>query len=371
VCPFVGEQVGGSERYVYNLSKVQSEKHDVHIYTTTRYLNRVGLSQSNGVTIHRFFTPAVVWNINPLSLMMRALTKSKSDVFHIHSYLYTTSNQAIIAKKLKNRKSLLQLHGGLGIPPYDIGLLKLAAKHFYDRTLGKFTIKNSDLVGSVSKSDIEYIKFHYAVPEGRLRYIPNMVDIDLFKPNTDSSSEEKTLLYLGDLEPWKGIGTLIKWIYAINRAHPDEFTIRFVGQGSCMKNLIHLREYLRKSGNGVSVEILGQKNHNVIPFLLRESSALVLPSYWEGLPTVVLEAMASGIPVISTPVGDVPHLIKHNKTGILIGRSLKSFRDAVQLVMNDSPQIRRIVGNARKLIEREYNPTKLLTSVNNVYSELC
>jgi hypothetical protein len=42
ICPFVGEQMGGSERYVWTLSKAQSREHDVHIYTTTKYLDRVG-----------------------------------------------------------------------------------------------------------------------------------------------------------------------------------------------------------------------------------------------------------------------------------------------------------------------------------------
>ena len=154
VCPFVGEQMGGSERYVINLSGMQSKNHDVHIFTTTKHPSRVGVSEINGVTIHRFYAPAVIWNVNPLTLMLRSLMKSQSDVFHIHSYIYFSSNQAIFAKILKRRKSLLQIHGGIGPPPYDVGLVKGTAKHIYDQTLGKLTILGSDIVASVSKTDI-------------------------------------------------------------------------------------------------------------------------------------------------------------------------------------------------------------------------
>ena len=60
ICPFVGEQMGGSERYVCNLSKQQSKDHDVHIYTTTQILEKVGTSHSDGITIHRFYSPKTV-----------------------------------------------------------------------------------------------------------------------------------------------------------------------------------------------------------------------------------------------------------------------------------------------------------------------
>ena len=88
VCPFVGEQMGGSERYVFNLSKAQSHKHDVHIYTTTKYANKVGTSITNGVNIHRIYSPIVIWNVNPMVFALRYFAKSMPDILHIHSHLY-------------------------------------------------------------------------------------------------------------------------------------------------------------------------------------------------------------------------------------------------------------------------------------------
>ena len=361
--------MGGSERYVCNLSKVQSKEHDVHVYTTTRYLDRVGTSLHEGVTIHRSYAPVTIWNINPLTFMLPALMKSESDVFHIHSYLYLTSNQAILAKLMKKRKSLLHLHGGVGIPPYQVSWPKLAAKKIYDSTLGKFTIKNSDFVASVSHSDLEKIALDYSVPKKRLRYIPNVVDTFKFKPREKSNHDEKTILYIGDLEPWKGIGSLISWIQNANWV-TNHFKLRIVGQGSYLTNLLAMQRKSRKTMNGISLEVLGPRNHCEIPRILNDSSALILPSYWEGLPTVVLEAMASGVPVISTRVGDVPQIIEHRKTGFLMDRSLFSFQKSINSVFDEESLIRRVVSNARKLVEREFCLAQVKHISDSVYTEV-
>ena len=313
---------------------------------------------------------ATIWNINTLTFMLPALTRSKSDIFHIHSYLYLTSNQAILAKIMNKRSALLHLHGGVGVPPYKVSRSKLAAKHFYDRSLGKFTIKNSDLIASVSKSDLEAISNQFNIGKKRLHYVPNMVDTDLFKPHVEGPSKNNTLLYLGDLEPWKGVGSLIKWIRKMNETHSQEVAIRFVGQGSYMQNLLNLEENLRKSDNGLSLEILGPKKHEEIPHILQNSSALILPSYWEGMPTVLLEAMACGVPTISTRVGDVPRLIEHGKTGFLIDRSFHSFRNAIDSVLDNNSHVRSIIHHARELVEREFSLINTERIVKDIYCEI-
>jgi len=369
ICPFVGEQMGGSERYVSTLSKHQSRNHDVHIYTTTQYCDRVGTHLHGGVTIHKSYAPITAWNINPLTFMVPALVKSKSDIFHIHSHLYLTSNQAILAKIMNNRKALLHLHGGIGTPPYKVSRTKLVAKRLYDRTVGKFTIKNSDIIASVSRSDLVRIATDYDIPRNKLHYIPNVVDTEVFKPRNNGGQDKKTLLYLGDLEPWKGIGSLINWVRNNNWKN-QELRLRIVGQGSYLPYLLALQKNQAKFTDGVVLEVLGPRKHSEIPAILNESNALVLPSYWEGMPTVLLEAMASGVPVISTGVGDVPYIIEHRKTGFLIDRSLHSFQASIDSVLSDDSLVRTITSNARKLIEHEHCLARIDNITNRVYAEV-
>lgn len=371
VCPFVGEQMGGSERYVYNLSKRQARTHDVHIYTTTKHASRVGTSESNGCTIHRFYSPLAVWNINPIAMMIKPLMDSGSDLFHIHSYLYTLSNQAILAKIVKKKKALLQIHGGVGLPPYKTNWLKIAAKHLYDASLGRFTIKHSDLVASVSYCDLDSIASQFSVPKSRLRYVPNTVDTSMFLPKKHRDTDRKTLLYVGDLEPWKGVGSLINWLHARHQWDEFSFRVRFVGQGSLFNHLKKLQLELRDNENKISIEVLGARRHAEMPALMRSADALILPSYWEGMPTVILEAMASGTLVISTRVGDIPRYISHLNTGLLIDRSLVSFREAVRTVLRDRENVRNIIENARELAEREFSLSHVDRVLQGHYSDLC
>jgi glycosyltransferase involved in cell wall biosynthesis len=302
--------------------------------------------------------------------MLRSLLHSGSDVFHIHSYLYTLSNQAVLAKLVMRTKALLQIHGGVGLPPYKTNWIKIAAKHLYDASLGKFTIEHSDLVASVSHFDLETLAFQFSIPKSRLRYVPNVVDTSVFKPKTKKHSLGRTLLYVGDLELWKGVGSLIEWMRAQNRCDEGNLTMRFVGQGSLFNRLRKLQHEFQKNGRDVRIEVLGPKDHSEIPALMRDADALILPSYWEGMPTVILEAMASGTLAISTRVGDIPSIIEHRGTGFLIDRSLVSFQEAVSTVLFDVESVRRITENARKLVEREFSLDNANLILQSLYSEM-
>ncbi|NHI82928.1 MAG: glycosyltransferase family 1 protein [Candidatus Thorarchaeota archaeon] len=370
ICPFVGEHLGGSERYVHNISTMQSKEHDVHVYTTTRHLSRVGVSKKNGVTYHRFYSPAVIWNINPLNLMLSQLCKSDADVFHIHSYLYFTSNQAVLARLLKRGKALLQLHGGVGNPPYRTSLRRRWVKQIYDHSLGQFTIDKSDLIASVSKTDLETISSVYNVPTCKLCYVPNVVDTDQFSFSLRDAASKKTLLYVGDLERWKGVGSLIQWIREKRNWDGQSFRIRFVGQGSLYPSLARLRNELQKNGHPIEIDLLGQRKHSEIPEILKSADALVLPSFWEGMPTVVLEAMASGTPVISTRVGDIPTFVQHNHNGLLFENSVDSFRSAVFSLFENEELSQKIAKNARKMIEKEFSLERIASVINDLYFSL-
>ena len=131
-----------------------------------------------------------------------------------------------------------------------------------------------------------------------------------------------------------------------------------------------LREKLRKSHSSIKIEVLGERKHQEVPEIIRDSSALVLPSYWEGMPTVILEAMASGVPVISTGVGDIPLVIRNKETGLLIEHTLESFESAIDFVINNRKHVANITQKARKLIETNFSLSNVNNIVGNVYSRM-
>jgi len=325
----------------------------------------------NDTTVHRFYSPLAIWNINPLAFMLKSLSNSECDIFHIHSYLYLTSNQAVLAKILKRKKALLQIHGGIGAPPHGTSWFKRTAKQLYDLSLGRLTIVSSDIVASVSQRDSKLLSMLFSIPQNRIRHVPNAIDIELFKPaSNERNSEVRNLLFVGDLERWKGIDTLMQWITLWDGHNSHELNVRFVGQGSYYSRLLDLQERLLRRNDNAKIEVVGQRPHREIPALMQEASALILPTRWEGMPTVVLEAMASGIPVISTRVGDIPSLIEDMKTGLLIDRSFDSFRNSIRTVFEDRRKIREIIRNARSVAESRFSFSRVCEVVSGLYSEL-
>ena len=108
----------------------------------------------------------------------------------------------------------------------------------------------------------------------------------------------------------------------------------------------------------------------MVPGILNNSTALVLPSYWEATPTVVLEAMACGVPVISTRVGDIPYIIRNRETGLLIDRQLKSFESAVDSVLCNKSLVSAMINKARDLVEKDYTLANTCSIVKSVYAEV-
>ncbi|MHA1908640.1 MAG: glycosyltransferase family 4 protein [Candidatus Thorarchaeota archaeon] len=367
VCPFIGEQLGGSERFVSNISRIQAKEHDVHIFTTTRYLNRTGISTENGVTLHRVYSPATIWNIDPLCLMIQKITNTDADIYHVHSYLYTSSFQAVLANVLRRNKVILHLHGGIGEPPYATTIIKRNVKRFYDRTLGAYTIKNSDIIASVSQKDLDYVSSRYSISDKRLRYIPNAVDTSKFYlKDNNNDGRSKVILHVGDLEPWKGLGLIHRWLQSVSESKSYNLVFKFVGQGSMLPDFIRLSDTFRKKNNGITIEMLGQRKHNEIPQIMRDSDALIMTSYWEGLPTAILEAMASGLPIISTPVGDIPRILSNNENGILINRTIESLDESISRIVEGGRELETMALKARKVVDTQFS----LEHLNRVLFDL-
>ncbi len=371
VCPFVGEQLGGSERFVSTLIGAQRTKHDIHLITTTRYPSRAGVQQYKGIVIHRFYSPIVFWNINPLGIILHRLNTFSDRIFHIHSHLYFLSNQVAFMNTIRNMKTLLHLHGGIGPPPFRTSMMKTLSKRVYDNSLGQFTLKHSDIIASVSMKDLDFLKDYTECKSEKLRYIPNYVDTRKFYPKEPTEENQgKVLLYVGDFEPWKGIDVIIDWARRTNHSFEEDLTLRFIGQGSRTPQLMSLQHFCHEVKNKIHVEILGQKSHNEIPEYMRNADALLFTSYWEGLPTVILEAMASGLPVISTPVGDIPRIIENMKNGILVEHNPYSLESAVNMLFEEPTKTSQIALNAMDVVKEMYNLKRVMNDVDDAYEAL-
>lgn len=137
------------------------------------------------------------------------------------------------------------------------------------------------------------------------------VDTELFCPAKEQNAAPPRGLFVGNISRAKGVDTLLR---SLARCEvPWRFA--FVGSGPDLQAMQQLDRELELGDN---VQWLGQRSVTEIPALMRESDFLVLPSRSEGRPNVIMEAMASGLPVIATAVGSVPDMIRDGVTGLLV-----------------------------------------------------
>ena len=127
---------------------------------------------------------------------------------------------------------------------------------------------------------------------------------------------------------------------------------------------------MQRNGTYNKVKLTGWISHDELPNYFNEMRLLVLPSYTEGLPGIVLEAMACGTPVLVTPVGGVPDLIRDGGTGFIMeDNSPESIAKNVIRALKH-PGLDEISHSARKLIEQEYTYEVMVEKCRHALEEL-
>jgi glycosyltransferase involved in cell wall biosynthesis len=120
-----------------------------------------------------------------------------------------------------------------------------------------------------------------------------------------------------------------------------------------------------------NVIFTGYLPHRKVADYLNEMKLLVLPSYSEGLPHVVLEAMACGTPVLATPVGAIPDIIKDGETGFLLkSNDPNHIAERVVELLNKTELLERVSVNAYNFVRTNFSFEKTLESWKKIIDEV-
>lgn len=134
-----------------------------------------------------------------------------------------------------------------------------------------------------------------------------------------------------------------------------------------MKNPLGLSSYENLNNK---VELTGWIPHDELPDYSNMLKLIVLPSYTEGLPNVMLEAMACGTPVLATPVGTIPDVIKDGETGFIMENNNPECVAENVIRVLEHPDLDKIVKNARELVEKEYTYEAAVERYRMILKEL-
>jgi glycosyltransferase involved in cell wall biosynthesis len=175
------------------------------------------------------------------------------------------------------------------------------------------------------------------------------VDTDQFNVQVPYEQREQVVGFLGRLDVEKRVPALA----AAAKQTPDNVRFVFVGDGDYREML---EQKLSEEIEAGSVDIVGWVNRTEVPEQLNQMRLLVVPSHpTEGLPTVILEAMACGTPAYATPVSGVPDIVRHEETGFLLERVTPPAIAAEIESILDHEELDSISQQGRMLIETEYS----------------
>jgi glycosyltransferase involved in cell wall biosynthesis len=192
------------------------------------------------------------------------------------------------------------------------------------------------------------------------------IDLNNFKIKRKYLSREFIVGYVGRFDEEKGILNLL---HAVPNVVTKKQNIRFlfIGDGSLRQTI---EQYTFDNNLNSKVILPGWISHEKLPYYLNEMKLLVIPSDTEGLPNVLLEAMACGTPVLATPVGAIPDIIKEGDTGFLMGTNSPEDIEKNILRVLQYKGIDKIIDKNRYLIEQEYTLEKAVERFRNILNNM-
>jgi glycosyltransferase involved in cell wall biosynthesis len=210
------------------------------------------------------------------------------------------------------------------------------------------------------------------LPAAKIAVIPNGVDaaqlaaatpIDLAQFGIPAGS--RTLLYVGRLDPQKGPFLLLLSVKELLSVYSD-LHVLFVGDGVLKETL---RAWVQREGLQSRIHFAGRRND--VPSLLRSADLFVLPSAWEGLPNVLLEAMAAGTPVIATAVEGVSDLLIDHETGLVVPpNSPRDLAGAITVLLANSAQAKKMAEAAQRFVADQFTWQGMVAQYNQLYEKL-
>jgi starch synthase (maltosyl-transferring) len=214
-----------------------------------------------------------------------------------------------------------------------------------------------------SQAVASHIRARDGVPESKLRVIPGGVDTDRFKPVATEPAFD--LVSVTRLERNKGVFDLLAAMRLVTARRPGT-RLLLIGNGSERERL---EKSLRDDNLTGAVELSGWRDKTEVE--LARGRLLVLASHEEGMPNVVLEAMASGMPVVATAVGGTVEVIGPGTTGVLVPpRSPEALADALLFYLNQ-PTLMTIHGAAgRQRVVEHFTIARTVHAYERLYREL-
>ena len=291
----------------------------------------------------------------------KAVKRMHPDVIHVCSSASLSILKDIclllFAKRLKTR---VVFHYHFGLIP------ELHKKKNLELALIKFVVKHANSTIVMTKDTFEVLD---NVAPGKITLIPNPITPSFFPTISQLSPSIKRIpgriVYIGHIVPNKGIKEIVE--SCKNLGNVD---IRLVGEAPSMGFVELLRSLVDVDSSSVKLTFTGKVSQNEVIKELLSGEQFVFPSYYEGFPNAILEAMACGCPIVASNVGAIPEMldIDGSPCGVCVPpRDSDALKEAIESLLLDSSIRNELASRARKRVETEYTIAKVWEKLAKVW----
>ncbi|MBN2087534.1 glycosyltransferase family 4 protein [Candidatus Peregrinibacteria bacterium] len=285
---------------------------------------------------------------------LKKLMKSgKYDLLHIHLWNPGSCRYAFFAASHLNIPIITTEHD-----PFELTGLK--------RQIKKNCLKKTAQTIVISQDNLRLLGEYYEVPKERLKLVHNGIELDRFLDSTKCDnlpvqSGEIVITCIAELHPRKGHKYLLRAFMKLQEEMPQiKTSLLLVGEGP-LENEFKEQYFEQKN-----IHFLGWRND--IPEILKSSDIFVLPSLKEAFGLVLVEAMASGVPVITTNTGGAVDIVQDGKTGYLVPPSnSEKITEAIRLILQNEEQKKDIIASALESAKQNFTADKMTDNTIDVY----
>jgi len=357
-------QESGQTKHVLSLvNGLNKDKYDITIVLPAHLHRSLSTFSQTGAVIIPLPMRKIFWSPKSIQALFRLIRRQKFDIAHVHS------QEAGLLVRVIARAA------GAQVIIYTPQRTNIGHARWYwlYRSIEKILSIITDKVISVSATDRRRI-IRWGIPSSKVITIKNGIDpkinretLDIARMKQDLDLDEKqpVVMQVGRLSYQKNPLAFVKGASIVNREYPDvQFVL--IGNGPQMDEV---EDYIQELGINEQVHCLGWQDNAFN--LIAVADILTLTSRWEGLPYVLLEAMAWSCPVVTTAVNGCPEVVKHSVTGYLVpDEDINTWAMYVKKLLENDKKSEDMGRSGNSRLKEDFSLEKMLEQTEEIYDNL-
>ena len=379
---------GGTGAYVYYLSnELLKNGYQIYVVTGSNQAKDIQVNPQLNVSFLKIPKIPIVKSFMLAAASNRKLqsVRDTANVDIIHPQLPLTPNfavppnfgKALVCTVHSTWKGEAEAIRGEPYSRLNANEKFLVSFNWFLRFFEEGMLKRARKIIAVSHFTKWELTNYYKIPESKIRVIHNGVDVNKFKPAADKrkvkealgfNADDITIVSVGRLYARKGLFTLIESMPAVVKRFPNA---KFIISGKGQSDEMHkLNAYADKLGVKGNINFTGYYPDKKLPLLYQAADVFAFSTFYEHHPFAVLEALATGLPVVTTTVGGIPETIESGKNGLLVEPfNPRQFSEKILYLLEHPAEAAEMAAQARKTIVENYDWRIVVKEAMEVYDE--